>query len=111
MTEQETTNITYFPSTYSIELKEKLKLTSPTSGMIFLYTLYKEQGFLKDEEIYGFTKNTSDKSEGYTHYYEKIRNGFDAHYASSFYTNIIYKGGHSISREVEFRKTLLENSK
>ena len=105
-------NITYLKSKYSIELKEKLKLTSPSCGIITLWTIYKEQKKLCQSQIFGFSKNIQNSKNEVEHYFKDtaFQGLYDTENASSYYKTPIYQIGHSFIKEAEFRKTFVSDN-
>lgn len=102
----------------SIELKERLQLISPTSGMAIFYSVYKIFGYVDESWFFGFSKEMrkdqrtenplKEKSED-NEAIQKVNQDIycSSYMLSSFFKDTpCYKCSHNMNRELEFRNEL-----
>lgn len=116
--------ITWLFPEESIELKERLKMISPTSGMAIVYSIYKRLGHINEEWFFGFSKEKKEngmwnnplKDPGDKEHKElKIANldiFSECDELSTFYKNVpCYSRGHNLNREIDLRNELYAEGK
>lgn len=103
----------------SIELKRKLRMISPTSGMAIFYSIYKNFGFVNRDWFFGFSQkkrengnwNNPLKDSGDKEHEALQKANIDSYSTddqlSSFYKDTpCYSKGHNLNRELELREEL-----
>ena len=107
----------------SIELKKRLRVISPTSGMAIFYSIYKRCGGVKREWFFGFSKEKKESGrwnnplkdvgseENDALQTANLDIFSDCDELSSFYKDApCYSKGHNMNRELELRNMLFAES-
>lgn len=116
--------ITWLFPEESIELKKRLKMISPTSGMAIVYSIYKRMGYISEKWVFGFSKEKKEngkwnnplKDPGDEEHEELQMTNLDifseCDELSIFYKDApCYSRGHNLNREIDLRNELFEEGK
>lgn len=111
--------ITWLFPDVSIELKQRLKMTSPSTGMALFYSIYKCFGYVKEDWFFGFSKNKRENGRFSNplkdcgdEEHEEVQKANEDNYSSNdelsnFYKDVpCYSKGHNFNRELELRNEL-----
>lgn len=111
--------VTWLYPEESIELKKRLQIVSPTSGMAIFYSIYKRMGYVEKDWFFGFSEKKREngkwenplKDPGDEEHSEVQLANLDIFAENDectiFYKNApCYSKGHNLNREIELRREL-----
>ena len=116
--------VTWLYPEESVELKKRLQIISPTSGMAIFYSIYKRMGYVEEDWFFGFSKEKRENGK----WENPLKDPGDEEHrdvqlvnldiftendeCTTFYKNApCYSRGHNLNREIELRNELFEEGK